>query len=98
MNILKKVALTALISSTFAYSADVIALVNGEEITTEVAPKNFKTLPKKTQEKIIKRLIQKRLASNNALKSTVVQTKEYKKTLEHVLSIGQEKQTTLTDP
>ncbi|RXJ86720.1 peptidyl-prolyl cis-trans isomerase [Arcobacter sp. CECT 8985] len=79
---------STLISST--YASDILAVVNGENITTEVAPKSFKTLDKKMQSKIINKLIEKRLASDYALKTDIVKTEKYKKVLTHILSLGQD--------
>ncbi|RXJ97273.1 hypothetical protein CRV00_00090 [Malaciobacter molluscorum] len=80
---------SALISST--YASDVLAIVNGENITTEVAPKNFKTLDKKIQQSIINKLIEKKLASDYALSTDVVNDEKYKKVLTHILSSGADK-------
>ncbi len=78
-----------LLSSSFA--ADVLAVVNGVNITDEVAPKNFKTLDKNKQKEIVNKLVEKRLASDYALNTDIVKTEKYKKVLEHILSAGQDK-------
>jgi parvulin-like peptidyl-prolyl isomerase len=83
------VSIFLVISAVFSYASDVLAVVNGENITTEVAPKDFKTLDKKTQKLIVKRLIEKRLASDYALKSDVVKTDEFKKVLKHVFQMSE---------
>jgi foldase protein PrsA len=72
-------------------SSEVLVVLNGENITTDVAPKDFKKLDKKMQEKIINRLIEKRLASDYALSTDIINTKEYKKALEHVLQMSSDK-------
>ncbi|RUM44316.1 MAG: hypothetical protein DSY46_05950 [Hydrogenimonas sp.] len=70
-----------------AYAGDVLAVVNGHEITTDVAPKNFKDLSPEEQRQIINRLIEKYLAANYALHTDIVKDPEYKKVLEHILNI-----------
>jgi len=77
--------------SSFAMSSEVLVVLNGENITTDVAPKDFKKLDKKMQKKIINRLIEKRLASDYALSTDIINTKEYKKALEHVLQMSSDK-------
>ncbi len=73
----------------FLDASEVLAIVNGEKITTEVAPKNFKTLDKDTKQKIIKRLIEKKLASDFALShKEITNSKEFKKVLEHVFKMS----------
>ena len=62
-------------------------MVNGHEITTDVAPKNFKDLSSEEQRYIINRLIEKYLAANYALHTDIVKDPEYKKVLEHILNI-----------
>jgi len=79
------------LANSLAFSSDVLAVVNGKNITSEVAPKDFKKLDKKMQVKIVNRLIEKRLASDYAFSTGIVETKEYKKALEHVLSMSAEK-------
>ena len=70
---------------THMLHANVIAIVNGEKVTTEVAPKSFKTLPKETQKKITERLVQKRLAIQYALSTDIVKSEAFQKTLSHVI-------------
>jgi parvulin-like peptidyl-prolyl isomerase len=77
--------------ASISYASEVLAVVNGKNITSEVAPKNFKTLEKKAQEKIIKKLIEKRLASDYALASGVSESDEYKKVLKHILNMSENK-------
>ena len=83
-----KLSMALLCSSTLSFGADILAIVNGHNITTEVAPKNFDTLDKQMQHKIINRLVEKRLACDYALSTKVPKTKEYQKTLKHVLQMG----------
>jgi len=71
--------------SSLAMASEILAVVNGKNITDEVAPKNFKTLDKDMQQKIIHRLVQKRLACDYALSTDVAKSKEFIKVLEHVL-------------
>jgi len=87
MNKLNKAILVLSCITTFSYASDVLSVVNGHKVTTEVAPKNFKTLSKDMQEKIVNRLIDKRIASDYALKQDIVNTEEFEKVLKHVLSI-----------
>lgn len=87
-----KIIFAAVLLSSFAYSAEVLAVVNGKNITSEVAPENFKELDKKTKELIVNRLIEKRLASDYALSTDIINTEEYKKSLEHVLQMSSKKE------
>ncbi len=87
---IKFLFLSVLISS-FSFSSEVLVVLNGENITTDVAPKDFKNLDKKIQKQIVNRLIEKRLASDYALSTDIINTKEYKKTLEHVLQMSSDK-------
>jgi len=73
--------------TTSIIASDVLAIVNGHNITTEVAPKNFKELDKNIQIKIINRLVDKRLASDYALSTKIVHTDRFKEVLKHVLDI-----------
>jgi len=85
MNKFTKLALLLLSSSVISMASEVLAVVNGEKITTEVAPKSFNTLDKELQKKILNRLIEKRIASNYALSTPIANSKEFKDTLKHVL-------------
>jgi len=85
---LKFLVLVALSSSSILYGSDVLVIINGQNITSDVAPKNFKKLDKKTQKKILNRLIEKRLASDYALSTDIINTKKYKKALKHVLQMS----------
>ncbi|WP_419766847.1 peptidylprolyl isomerase [Arcobacter sp.] len=76
------------ISST--YGNDILAVVNGENVTTQVAPSNFKTLDKETQKNIVNKLIEKRLASDYALKTDIIKSEEFKKVLNHILKMSDE--------
>ena len=88
MNTLLKAALLLLCASTLSMASEVLAVVNGQNITTEVAPKNFKSMDKALQKKIINRLIEKRLASDYALSTPISESEEFKKTLKHVLQMN----------
>lgn len=79
-----------MVASTLALSSDILAVVDGENITSAVAPKDFKKLDKDMQKKIVSRLIEKRLAINYALSDKIVQTEKYKKSLEHILQMSAE--------
>jgi len=74
-----------LLSQTIEAS-EVLAVVNGHKITTEVAPKNFNTLKNSQKQKICNKLIEKYLAANYALHTNIVNDAEYKKVLKHILS------------
>lgn len=76
---------------SFCYASDVLAVVNGKDITTEVAPVDFKGLDKQSQEKIVNKLIEKRLASDYAFSTGITKSAEYKKVLEHILNMSQKK-------
>lgn len=80
--------------ASISYASEVLAIVNGEKITSEVAPKNFKTLEKRAQQKIIQKLIEKRLASDYAFASGIIESEEYKKVLKHILNMSEKKQKT----
>jgi len=78
----------SVLATSLALGADILAVVNGKNITSDVAPKDFKKLDKAMQKKIVKKLIEKRLASDYALSTDIINTKEYKKTLKHVLQMS----------
>lgn len=80
-----------MVASSLAFSSDVLAVVNGENITSDVAPKDFKKLDKDMQKKIVSRLVEKRLASTYALSSKISKSPEYQKALEHVLQMSSDK-------
>lgn len=95
---LKKILSIGLVSiciTTSIIASDILAVVNGHNVTTEVAPKNFKELDKDTQAKIINRLVDKRLASDYALSTKIAQTDKFKQVLKHVLDIDTKKDKTL---
>ncbi len=81
----------SLLLNSFLLSAEILAVVNGENITTDVAPKNFKTLDAKKKKVILNRLIEKRLAIQYALQSDVVNSDDYKKALKHILQMSGDK-------
>ncbi|NLM99645.1 MAG: hypothetical protein GX170_06440 [Campylobacteraceae bacterium] len=89
--VIKSVLSLGLVAS-LAFGAEVLAIVDGVEITTEVAPEDFSTLEKKDQKEIVKRLIQKRLASDYALSLELAESKEFKELLEHVMQMGMDKE------
>jgi len=76
---------------------EVLAIVNGHKITDEVAPKNFKELPKEQQKKIINRLVEKYLAAEYALKSDVVKSDEFKKVYAHIIGYTQKNPDNIAD-
>lgn len=87
---IKKILSIGLISiciTTSIIASDVLAVVNGHNVTTEVAPKDFKKLDKETQLKIVNRLVDKRLASDYALSTKIAQSDDFKQVLKHVLDI-----------
>lgn len=85
---LKKLFLliTVVLLSQSIQASEVLAIVNGHKITTEVAPKNFDTLQESQKEKIRNKLIEKYLAANYALHTDIVNDAQYKKVLKHILS------------
>jgi len=87
---IKFLFLSVLISS-FSFSSEVLVVLNGKNITTDVAPKDFKKLDNKMRREILNRLIEKRLASDYALSTDIINTKEYKKALEHILQMSSKK-------
>jgi parvulin-like peptidyl-prolyl isomerase len=100
MKLSKKIILstvTAVLLSSTVYGAQIkqkiYATVNGEAITsTDVAvilrnpSLDFETLPKTTQDQVINGLIERKLLSNEAIKSGVMKDKDYKIALEKVKS------------
>jgi len=77
--------------TTSLAASEVLAVVNGHNVTTEVAPKDFKALDKNLQRQIVTRLVDKRLASDYALSTKIVQTDKFKQVLKHVLDIDSSK-------
>ena len=88
MNSLVKFLFLYLLSVSFLFSADILAVVNGKNITTQVAPKNFDKLDKNIQRKIVERLIDKRIASDYALSTEISNSDEFKKVLKHVFQMS----------
>ncbi|HIP30815.1 MAG TPA: hypothetical protein EYG93_06040 [Sulfurospirillum arcachonense] len=88
MNSLVKFLFLSILSVSFLFSADILAVVNGKNITTQVAPKDFDKLDKKMQKKVVDRLIDKRLASDYALSTKISNSDEFKKVLEHVFQMS----------
>lgn len=86
-SLLKLLCMCACVSS-LAFGAEVLAVVNGDNITTDVAPKEFKTLDKKLQKVIVDRLIEKKLASDYALSTDIAKSDVFKKSLEHILKMS----------
>jgi len=77
-----------LLALSFSVQAsEVLAIVNGYKITTDVAPKNFKDLDSSQKHKIVNKLIEKYLAAHYALNSDIVNDPEYKKVLKHILNV-----------
>jgi foldase protein PrsA len=91
MNNLNKVILLLSCVVIFSYASDILAVVNGHNITRQVAPNNFNQMTKQMQNKIVKRLIDKRIACDYALKQDIVDTQEFKKILKHVLIMDKSK-------
>ena len=79
-------AIAVLLLSQSIQASEIITVVNGYKITTDVAPRNFNTLKTSQKHKIVDKLIEKYLAANYALHSDVVNTPEYKKVLKHILN------------
>ena len=77
--------------NSYVFSSDILATLDGKNLTSDVAPKNFKKLDKNLQKKILDRLIEKRVASDYALSTNIINTKEYKKALTHVLQMSSNK-------
>ncbi|MCK5294355.1 MAG: peptidylprolyl isomerase [Arcobacteraceae bacterium] len=72
-------------ASTLALGANILAVVDGKNITDEVAPKDYQTMDKEMQLKIVNRLVEKRLASDYALSTDISKSDKFARTLEHVL-------------
>ena len=85
---IKKIVSIGLVSICLTSSlvaSEVLAVVNGKNVTTEVAPKKFKTLDKDLKKRIVKRLIDKRLACDYALSTPIAKSKKFQEVLKHVL-------------
>ena len=90
--IIRKTFRVALISSlalSFSFGGDVYGSVNGEPITKDeimqvVGPQasDFDSLDKATKDKILNMLVERKLLVQNAVKSGIENTPEYKKKLE----------------
>jgi len=90
--IIRKTFRVALISSlalSFGFAGDVYGTVNGEpitkdEITQVVGPQasDFDSLDKATKDKILNMLVERKLLVQNAVKSGIENSPEYKKKLE----------------
>ena len=88
MHRLLKIIVSLLYISTISMASEVLAMVNGHTITTEVKPKEFKTIDKALQEKILQRLTEKRVVSDYALSTPITESEEFRKILKQVLQIN----------
>ena len=91
---MKKFLISGILSSLLVgslFASDVVATVNGEDITTAEVNAFLKpiakgatidVLPPQAQEKIIEQVIEKKLLAQNALKEGITKDKDYKKALE----------------
>jgi parvulin-like peptidyl-prolyl isomerase len=84
-----RVALTSLLFVTIATASDSYGTVNGEEITKDevnqivaVQGIDFDSLDKNTQKRILDMIVDKKLLSQNALKSGIDKSEGFKKKLE----------------
>lgn len=94
MNPLKKTLISLICLSSISMAYETLAIVNGHNVTTDVAPKKFKTMDKDLQKKIVNRLIDKRLACDYALSTPMTKSKEFKKVLKHILQMSDKKDDT----
>jgi len=93
----KKILLSTLVAgvlatSSYAKEDKVYATVNGDSIkASDIAvvlkdPRiNFDSLPKENQKQVIDQLIDRKLLANNALKTDIVKSADYKTTLENTI-------------
>ena len=91
---MKKFLISGILSSILVgslFAGDVVATVNGEDITTAEVNAFLKpiakgatidVLPPQAQEKIIEQVIEKKLLSQNAIKEGITKDEDYKKALE----------------
>ena len=70
------------------HAAEVLAVVDGHKITTDVAPKDFNDFNRSKKHKIVNRLIEKYLAADYALNTDIVNDPKYQKVLKHILDIS----------
>ena len=86
---MKKLVLATLLTGATMLSASVIATVNGEKITkddlnvllTQMPGATYDKLPKKLKDNVLKKAIDRALLIQNAKKSGIEKTKEYKQAL-----------------
>lgn len=74
-----------LIFSTNLFAKDILAIVNGNEISTDVAHSDYNTMSDEQKEIAVKRLIEKELAIEYALNDDIVKEKKFVETYKHVL-------------
>jgi len=65
-----------------------LATVNGNAITTDVAGKNYTELRDELKDMILKRLIEKELAIEYAMNSDIVKSDTFKKNFDHIIKMS----------
>lgn len=79
------ISLLILLFSTNIYAKELLAIVNGNEITTDVAHQDFFNMGVDQKKIAINRLIEKEIAIEYALKSDMMKDKKFIDTYNHIL-------------
>ncbi|QKF82678.1 peptidylprolyl isomerase [Halarcobacter ebronensis] len=93
------IGLLLLIFTTNIYAKELLAVVNGNEITTDVAHTDFFNMDVEQKKIAIKRLVEKELAIEYGLNSDMVKSKKFIDTFNHIIKVenGKDLASTLKD-
>lgn len=70
-------------------ASTLLATVNGHNITSEVAGENFAELRDELKEMKVKKLVEKELAIEYAMKSDIMKSDNFKKSFDHIVKMSQ---------
>ncbi|RXJ66239.1 hypothetical protein CRV08_13785 [Halarcobacter ebronensis] len=93
------IGLLLLIFTTNIYAKELLAVVNGNEITTDVAHTDFFNMDVEQKKIAIKRLVEKELAIEYGLNSNMAKSKKFIDTFNHIIKVenGKDLASTLKD-
>jgi len=83
-----KVLFALVLCISLAEANQILAVVNGNNITTDVAPTNFATLDIATKHQLVDRLVEKKLAADYALHTDIINDKAFQKSFEHIMGFS----------
>jgi len=80
------IGLLIFVFSTNLYANELLAIVNGNKITTDVVHQDFFDMDVEQKKIAVKRLIEKELAIEYALKNDIVKDEKFIKTFNHIIA------------